>query len=99
MILDYGREFGDAAHAASNVTRALRLWQSSGLPEAAFVLTLHEARRTVRLYQGRQGFATIANRMAYFFRVAEDRLRGENGASGADAPVPAAGAPAWAAPA
>ena len=91
MILDYGREFGDAAHAASNVTRALRLWQSSGLPEADFVLTLHEARRTVRLYQGRQGFATIANRMAYFFRVAEDRLRGETAAACSDAPATVGG--------
>jgi len=50
------------------VTQAQRLWQASGLEEAAFVAHLHEARRLVRTDQGKQGTGTIANRMGYYFR-------------------------------
>jgi hypothetical protein len=95
VILDYGREFGDAGHAASNVTRALRLWQASGLAEAEFVETLHAARGVVRVYQGRQGLGTISNRMAYFYHVVEDRLQRLGGATQAleGVTAPAAVAP------
>ena len=50
------------------MTQAQRLWQASGLEEAAFVAHLHAARRLVREYQGQQGSGSIANRMGYYFR-------------------------------
>jgi len=33
---------------------------------------LHEARRLVRTYQGKQGSGTIANKMGYYFRCVAD---------------------------
>lgn len=72
VILDHSAELGDSAHGPANVTQALRLWRQSALADDAFVALLHETRRRVRLYQGRQGPGTIANRMGYYFRVLAD---------------------------
>jgi hypothetical protein len=72
VILDHSAELGDAAHGPANVTQALRLWRQTTLGDDAFVALLHETRRRVRLYQGRQGPGTIANRMGYYFRVLAD---------------------------
>jgi hypothetical protein len=72
VILDHSAELGDTAHGPANVTQALRLWRQSALAEDAFVALLHETRRRVRLYQGRPGPGTIANRMGYYFRVLTD---------------------------
>lgn len=72
VILDHSAELGDTAHGPANVTQALRLWRQSALADDAFVALLHETRRRVRLYQGRQGPGTIANRMGYYFRVLTD---------------------------
>lgn len=68
ILQDHSAELGDSAHWPANVTQALRLWHASGLDEAAFVAHLHEARRRVRTYQGKQGQGTITNKMAYYFR-------------------------------
>ena len=67
--MNHSCKLGDAAHQAANVTQAHRLWQASGLDEAAFVAHLHAARQLVRTYQGKQGTGTIANKMGYYFRV------------------------------
>ena len=72
VILDHSRELGDGPHAPANVTQAHRLWHTCGLDENSFVEVLHEARRRVRSYQGKQGTGTIHNRMGYFFRVVTD---------------------------
>jgi hypothetical protein len=72
VIADFSAELGDPAHVFANVTQALRLWQSSGLDEQGFVAMLYEAKRLTRSYQGKQGLGGIANKMAYFFRVARD---------------------------
>jgi len=75
VIFDHSSELGDRAHKAANSTQALRLWQVSGLGEEAFVTHLHEARRLVRAYQGKQGTGTIAHKMAYYFAVLADLSR------------------------
>ncbi|MDQ2807982.1 MAG: hypothetical protein M3Z04_13895 [Chloroflexota bacterium] len=72
VIFDHSTELGDAVHKAANSTQAHRLWHASGLDEAAFAALLHEARRLVRENQGKQGRGTIANKMAYYFRVLAD---------------------------
>ena len=76
VILDHSRELGDDRHGPANVSQALRLWQTSGLDDAAFVALLHETRRRVRLAQGQQGSGGLLNKMAYYFRVLEDLARG-----------------------
>lgn len=53
IIADFSRELGDAAHERANLTHAVRLWQRSGLPQAAFFDLLYEAKRLTRLYQGK----------------------------------------------
>ncbi len=72
LAFDHSTELGDAVHKAANSTQAHRLWQSSGLDEAAFAALLHEARRLVREYQGKQGHGRIANKMGYYFRCLAD---------------------------
>jgi len=69
VVQDHSTELGDRAHWAANVTQACRLWHASGRDEAAFVALLHETRRRVRAYQGKQGSGSIANKMAYYFTV------------------------------
>jgi hypothetical protein len=74
VVSDFSDELGDPAHATSNVTQALRLWSTSGLDEQEFSEALFEARKRVRLYQGRQGLGTIDRRMAYFFTTLRSLL-------------------------
>jgi hypothetical protein len=66
---DLSRELGDAAHEVANMSQANRLWQESGLDEAAFVALMQEARRRTRRAQGAQGAGSVANRAAYYFQV------------------------------
>lgn len=80
VIMDYSREFGDLAHDASNATQALRLWQESQLPEAAFVERLHAARQRTRAAQGRQGTGFLTHKMAYYFQVLRELLTPNPGA-------------------
>jgi hypothetical protein len=66
---DLSRELGDQAHEVANMSQANRLWQESGLDEAAFVGLMQEARRRTRRAQGAQGAGSVANRAAYYFQV------------------------------
>jgi AraC-like DNA-binding protein len=79
VIADFSTELGDSAHVFANVTQALRLWQVSGLDEQGFVGLMYEAKRLTRSYQGKQGLGGIANKMAYFFRVARNLAEREQG--------------------
>ncbi len=72
VVLDHSRELGDRFHAPANVTQALHLAAAAGLPEQAFVETLHTARARVRTYQGKQRAGQIGNKMAYYFVVLRD---------------------------
>ena len=84
IIADFSRELGDVAHEKANLTRAVRLWQRSGLPRAAFYDLLYEARRLTRLYQGKQPPGRrIEATGAYFFAVLTQLLnaRGLNGSA------------------
>jgi hypothetical protein len=74
VITDFSAELGDSQHITANVSQALRLWGRSGLEEQAFVEMLHETRKRVRLYQGKQGLGSINNKMAYFFTTLRDVL-------------------------
>lgn len=74
VIADFSDELGDAAHATANVTQALRLWGNSGLGEQEFSELLFEARKRVRLYQGKQGAGSIDKRMPYFFTTLRSLL-------------------------
>ena len=72
VVSDFSNELNDPAHIISNVTQALRLWQSSNMDEQQFTELLYEAKRTTRTYQGKQGLNGMSNKMAYFFKVARD---------------------------
>lgn len=74
VITDFSDELNDSVHVVSNVTQALRLWQSSGLGEQAFIELLYEAKRLVRAYQGKQGLGTINNKMAYFYKILRQQV-------------------------
>ena len=76
VIDDHSRELGDDAHSVANTTQALRLWQESGLEEAAFVAQLHAAKKRTRHYQA----GGIGNKMAYYFQVLRDLLAREGSA-------------------
>ena len=72
VMSDFSTELNDPAHIISNVTQALRLWQSSNLDEQQFTELLYEAKRITRTYQGKQGLNGMSNKMAYFFKVVRD---------------------------
>ena len=63
---------------ASSLTRAIRLWQASGLEEPAFAEVLYRARSITRQQAGvkkrAQNGHGVRNRAPYFFAVVEDLL-------------------------
>ncbi len=69
VLSDFSNELQDSEHVVSNVTQALRLWQTSVLDEQEFVGLLYDAKTLTRKYQGKNGLRGIENKMAYFFRV------------------------------
>lgn len=73
IIDDYSNELGEPQSTAINISRALRLWHSSGLAEIEFVEKLRQARDLTRRAQGAQGTGTIGRKMAYFFTVVADQ--------------------------
>ena len=77
IVTDFTDELGDQGHTVSNVSQAMRLYRESALDETDFTDRLFQARKLVRVYQGRQGLGTINNKMAYFFRVLRDLLSDE----------------------
>ncbi|MEO8288789.1 MAG: hypothetical protein ABI670_20410 [Chloroflexota bacterium] len=72
---DFSQELQDAEHIVSNVTQALRLWQSSGLDEHAFVQVMYEAKTRTRKYQTRPHWDALNNKMSYFFKVLRDLVQ------------------------
>jgi len=66
------------AQPRSSLTRATKLWKSTGLPEDKFVQRLYEA-RSITQQQGSvskraDGAPGVINRAPYFFAVLEDLL-------------------------
>jgi hypothetical protein len=51
VVLDHAKELGAATRGPQGAVEALQLWTASGLPEAAFVERLHQARAAVRKQQ------------------------------------------------
>lgn len=77
-LTDYSAEFGDVEHVVANCTCALNLWRRSGKSRYDFLTDLAYARGATRQYQGKQPPGVrIERKMAYFFAVLENRLRGE----------------------
>jgi hypothetical protein len=73
---DFSGEMGNADQVVSNVTQALRIWETSGLGEREFVEIMYDAKRRTRLYQGKNGLRGIENKMGYFFQVLRRLLDG-----------------------
>jgi hypothetical protein len=77
---DFSSRFHDEERAASNRTRALRLWAKSGLDDRAFGELMQEARLIAHRRGNIERQATdgsppgTKNRMPYFFAVLEDLL-------------------------
>jgi len=79
---DFALEFGDQAPLRSTVSRAVRLYENSGLSLSGFIGYLHSARSQTKEYSGsiRKGRGDRskgwqpANKVPYFFAVLEDQL-------------------------
>ncbi len=68
-------ELGDTASPKASTTRAMNLFQQSGVGRDAFLDLLFQASAEVRDRRRDPGKAPLPrNRMAYFFAVVEDRL-------------------------
>jgi hypothetical protein len=77
VITDFSTELGNPDQVISNVTQALRIWQSSGLDEQEFVAVLYDVKGLTRKYQSRPHHDALRNKMAYFFTVLRGLVRGE----------------------
>ena len=81
-IADFAREFSDQAPLQSSTTRALNLFEQSGLSRDAFIGLMYEARSITKERSasiGRAGDGSLRppaakRKMAYFFACLEDRL-------------------------
>jgi hypothetical protein len=81
-IHDFALELGDQAPLRSTITRAVHLYEASGLSISEFIGRLHAARSIVKEYSGnvRKGRVDAshgwkpANKVPYFFAVLEDQL-------------------------
>ena len=80
LLTDWSSELHDAEHTRSNITRAMRLYRASGLPEESFVAKLYEARSITKQRgniskdaQG-DGLPGLKNKMPYYFAVLRDLL-------------------------
>lgn len=68
-------EMGDQAETRSTISRALNLYQASGISLHGFTDLLYQCRGEVKDRREYPGKAPVPrNRMAYFFAVVEDRL-------------------------
>lgn len=71
----FAGELGDKADLKVSVSRALNLYQSSGVHRDAFIDVLFQAKGEVQDRRNYPGKAPVPrNRMAYFFAVVEDQL-------------------------
>jgi len=72
----FAGELGDQADLKVSVSRALNLYQTSGVNRDAFIDVLFQAKGEVRDRRHHPGKAPVPrNQMAYFFAVVEDRLK------------------------
>jgi len=84
----FSDELHDGEHTAQNIGQAARLFQASGLPEAAFCQLMGEARAITKQYnikkraQGEAGEVGLRNKMPYFFKVLRDLLGMKEQAAG-----------------
>ena len=82
--MDFSREFHDEAATASNITRAVHLFERAEMDADAFIEQVYAARR---ITQGRANIQKrsevgknpawpdgFPNRMPYFFSMLEERL-------------------------
>ena len=77
VMTEFSEQLHDSEHLRANVTRAMHLFQASGLAESGFVGALYEARSITRQQGGvrkRAAGGSLINRMPYFFAVLEDLL-------------------------
>lgn len=71
----FAQELGDQADIKVSISRALNLYQTSGVSVDAFIDLLFRAKGEVQDRRNFPGKAPVPrNRMAYFFAVVEDRL-------------------------
>lgn len=71
----FAQELGDQAETKVSISRALNLYQTSGVSVDAFIDLLFRAKGEVQDRRSFPGKAPVPrNRMAYFFAVVEDRL-------------------------
>jgi hypothetical protein len=71
----FSGQLGDRADVKSSVSRAINLFQASGVSRAGFIDLLYQAKGEVQDRRGAPGMAPVPrNQMAYFFAVVEDRL-------------------------
>jgi hypothetical protein len=79
-ISQFAHELGDKAPTKSSITRAVGLFEASGLHRDVFIDALHQAKGEVKDRRHNPGKAPLPrNQMAYFFAVVEDRLGREGG--------------------
>jgi hypothetical protein len=75
VIERFSDQLGDTADAKASVSRALNLYQASGVSRDGFVDVLFEAKGEVQDRRNYPGKSPVPrNQMAYFFAVVEDRL-------------------------
>jgi hypothetical protein len=71
----FSSQLGDQADVKVSVSRAINLFQASGVSRDGFVDVLYEAKGEVQDRRNFPGKAPVPrNQMAYFFAVVEDRL-------------------------
>jgi len=71
----FAQELGDQAYAKVSISRALNLYQTSGVSVDAFIDLMFRAKGEVQDRRDYPGKAPMPrNRMAYFFAVVEDGL-------------------------
>ena len=74
-ISQFAQELGDKAPTKSSITRAVGLFEASGLHRDVFIDVLHQAKGEVKDRRHNPGKAPIPrNQIAYLFAVVEDRL-------------------------
>ena len=71
----FAAQLGDQAEVKVSVSRAINLFQASGVSREGFIDVLYEAKGEVEDRRNFPGKAPVPrNQMAYFFAVVEDRL-------------------------
>lgn len=78
VVTDLSTQLHDVEHARANVTRAMKMFRASKLPEKKFVGMLYQARDITRsrgnIRKVSEQEQSLKNRMPYFFAVVQDLL-------------------------